>query len=87
MQFLAIKAAGGDAMKPYPQVEDLLAPALRVRMPRALRLVASGGTIHVVARCNNRELYFTTADDCDRLLAHLRAWSRNAGRCHLCHRD
>jgi len=52
-------------MKPYPQVEDLVAPALRVRMPRAPRVVAPGGTIHVVSRCNNREFYFTTAEDFD----------------------
>jgi hypothetical protein len=50
-------------MKPYPQGEDLVAPALRVRMPRAPRVVAPGGTIHVVARCNNREFYFTTPED------------------------
>jgi len=59
-------------VKPYPQGEDLVAPAVRVRMPRAPRLVVPGGTIHVVARCNNREFYFTTADDFDCLLAHLR---------------
>ncbi len=28
--------------------------------------------MHVVARCNNREFYFTTADDFALLLAHLR---------------
>ncbi len=59
-------------MKPYPQVEDLVAPALRVRMPRAPRVVAPGGTMHVVARCNNREFSVTTADDFNLLLAHLR---------------
>jgi len=59
-------------MKPYPRVEDLVPPALRVRMPRAPRVVAPGGTVHVVARCNNREFYFTTAEDFDVLLAHLR---------------
>jgi putative transposase len=59
-------------MKPYPRVADLVPPALRVRMPRAPRVVAPGGTVHVVARCNNREFYFTTAEDFDVLLAHLR---------------
>ncbi len=39
-QFLAIKAAGGDAVKPYPLVEDLVRPVLRVGMPRALRTEA-----------------------------------------------
>ena len=59
-------------MKPYPVAEDLVRPVRRVRMPRAPRVVAPGGTIHVVARCNNREFYFTTAEDFDLLLAHLR---------------
>ena len=59
-------------MKPYPAAEDLVRPARRVRMPRAPRVVAPGGTIHVVARCNNREFYFTTANDFELLLAHLR---------------
>jgi len=31
-----------------------------------------GGTVHVVARCNNREFSFTTAEDFDLLIAHLR---------------
>jgi len=29
-------------------------------MPRPPRLVAPGGTVHVVTRCNNREFYFTS---------------------------
>ncbi len=45
-------------------------------MPRAPRVVAPGGTMHVVARCNNREFYFTTADDFALLLAHLREMVR-----------
>ena len=59
-------------MKPYPLVDDLVRPVLRVGMPRALRLNAPGGTMHVVGRCNNREFSFTTAEDFDLLLAHLR---------------
>jgi putative transposase len=59
-------------MKPYPQADELLGPVHRVQMPRAPRLHAPGGTVHVVARCNNREFYFTTAEDFDLLLAHLR---------------
>ena len=47
-------------MKPYPLVDDLPRPVRRVAMPRAPRLAAPGGTVHVVARCNNREFYFTT---------------------------
>ena len=37
---MAIKAAGGDAVKPYALVEDLVRPVLRVGMPRALRTEA-----------------------------------------------
>jgi hypothetical protein len=44
-------------------------PVQRVGMRRAPRVVAPGGTIHVVARCNNREFYFTTAEDFNCLLA------------------
>jgi putative transposase len=69
---LAINAAGGNAVKPYPLVEDLVRPVLRVGMPRAPRVVAPGGTMHVVARGNNREVSFTTAEEFDLLLAHLR---------------
>jgi putative transposase len=63
-------------MKPYPVVEDLVRPVLRVGMPRAPRLVVPGGTVHVVARCNNREFCFTTPEDFTVLLAHLREWVR-----------
>jgi hypothetical protein len=49
-------------MKRYPRVKNLLRPVLVVAMPRAGRLYAPGGTVHVVARCNNRELYFTTPE-------------------------
>ena len=58
-------------MKPYPLVEDLGRLVPGVAMPRAPRVVAPGGTIHVVARYNNREFYFSTAEDFDLLLAHL----------------
>lgn len=63
-------------MKSYPLVDDLLRPLLRVAMPRAGRLYALGGTVHVVARCNNREFYFTTPADFEVLLAHLREMIR-----------
>ena len=42
-QFLAINAAGRSAVKPYPLVEDLVRPLLRVGMPRVARLMAAGG--------------------------------------------
>jgi putative transposase len=63
-------------MKPYPVAEDLLGPVLRVAMPRATRLEAPGSTVHVVARCNNREFYVTTPEDFEVLLAHLREMIR-----------
>ncbi|WP_337288531.1 hypothetical protein [Candidatus Methylomirabilis sp.] len=58
-------------MKPYPRTDERPYPNLGVAMPRPGRLDAPGGTIHVVARCNNRECSFTTPADCEVLLAHL----------------
>jgi len=63
-------------MKPYPLVDDLLRPVLRVAMPRAGRLYAPGGTVHVVARCNNREFCFTSSEDFALLVALLREMLR-----------
>jgi REP-associated tyrosine transposase len=71
-QMLVGDTRRGHAVKPYPLAEDLLQPVLRVAMPRAPRLVVPGSTVHVVARCNNREFYFTSAEDFELLLAHLR---------------
>jgi hypothetical protein len=45
-------------------------------MPRAPRVIAPGGTMHVVARCNNREFYYTSAEDFELLFAHLREMCR-----------
>jgi hypothetical protein len=67
-------------MKPYPSVEGRLCPILRVAMPRAGRLDAPAGTVHVVARCNNREFCFTTPADFEVLLARLREISRKGVR-------
>jgi hypothetical protein len=47
-------------VKPYPLVEDLVEPAVRVRMPRTPRVVALGDIIHVVARCNTRAFFVNT---------------------------
>jgi putative transposase len=58
-------------VKRYPTVVDVFAQAARVRMPRAPRLYAPGGTVHVVARCNNREFCLTAAQDFEVLVAHL----------------
>jgi putative transposase len=67
------------AMKPYPLADDLLRPLHRVAMPRAPRLVAPGGTIHVVARCNNRAFRFTNPADFAVLLDHLHEMGRTYG--------
>ena len=60
-------------VKTYPLAHDLLAPLRCVAMPRPPRLVAPGGTLHIVSRCNNREFAFQTAADFGILLAQLRA--------------
>ena len=39
-QFLGIGGSGENALKPYPLVEDLVRPVVRVGMPRALRTEA-----------------------------------------------
>ena len=54
----------------YP--DSPIHPDLQIAMPRAPRIYAPGGTVHVVARCNNREFCFTTPEDFEVLLAHLR---------------
>ena len=63
-------------MRPYPRVTDLLVPLGRVHMPRAPRLYAPSATVHVVARCNNREFAFAADADFEVLLTHLREMSR-----------
>jgi len=57
-------------MEIYP--DKPLGSALQIAMPRAPRLYAPGGTMHVVARCNNQEFYFTTPEDFEILMDHLR---------------
>ena len=57
-------------MTTYP--DSLPRPVLQVAMPRPPRIYAPGGTVHVVARCNNREFYFTTTEDFEVLLGLLR---------------
>ena len=60
--------------KPYPQVDDLLRPGHQgPDAPAAPRgSMSPGGTVHVVARCNNREFYFTAPEDFQVVVAHLR---------------
>ena len=42
----------------YSERDGAGRPVLQIAMPRLPRLYAPGGTMHVVARCNNREFYF-----------------------------
>jgi putative transposase len=61
----------GVPMSRYRLAQDLRPPLHRVAMPRAPRLVAPGGTVHVVSRCNNGEFCFRTPSDFEVLVAHL----------------
>jgi putative transposase len=46
-------------------------PVLQIAMPRSPRIYAPRGTMHVVARCNDRKFYFGTQEDFQILLDHL----------------
>jgi len=39
----------------YGERDGAVRPVLQIAMPRLPRIYAPGGTMHVVARCNNRE--------------------------------
>ncbi len=43
----------------------------QIAMPCSSRLYSPGATMHVVARCNNREFYFDAPEDFEILLDHL----------------
>ena len=51
---MAINAAGGDAVTPYPLVADLVHPVLRVGMPRVARLMAPGGAAEELKPCTRK---------------------------------
>lgn len=55
----------------YDEGEGAVRPVVQIAMPRLPRLYTPGGTMHVVARCNNREFCFTAAEDFEILLDHL----------------
>ncbi len=76
MNFWAVPGVEEGVVRPYPPVTDLLVPLGRVRKPRAPRLYVPRATVHVVARCNNREFTFTAEADFEVLLTHLRDMSR-----------
>ncbi len=64
-------------MVQYTGTDNLLRNFLQIAMPRAPRIYAPGITVHVVARCNNREFYFRTNEDFKILLDHLYEMSRD----------
>ena len=49
----------------YGERDGASRSVLQVAMPRSPRMYAPGGTMHVVARCNNREVYFAELDERD----------------------
>ena len=63
----------------YAERDDAGRPLLEIAMPRSPRLYAPGGTMHVVARCNNREFYFGAREDFQILLDHLSEMSSAYG--------
>jgi hypothetical protein len=65
------------AGKPYAQEAERRAPVRHVAMHRAPRLYAPEATVHVVARCNNREFYFTSPEDLAAVLGKLRGMVRD----------
>lgn len=64
-------AVGKETLMLYDQREDAVGSVLQISMPRLPRMYAPGATMHVVARCNNREFYFTGPEDFEILLDHL----------------
>ncbi len=55
----------------YGERDEKARPVYQIAMPRPRRLYAPGGTMHVVAGCNNREFYFVAPEDYGILLDHL----------------
>jgi len=67
----------------YGEKDRALRPGLQIAMPRLPRIYAPGGTMHVVARCNNREFYFAAQEDVEVLLDHLGEMDTRIGTGHL----
>ncbi len=55
----------------YGERDEKARPVYQIAMPRPRRLYAPAGTMHVVARGNNREFYFVEPEDYRILLDHL----------------
>ncbi len=47
----------------YGERDDAVRPVLQIAMPRLPRIYSPGATMHVVARCNNREFYFAAPEE------------------------
>jgi hypothetical protein len=47
----------------YGERDGAVPPVLQIAMPRWPRIYTSGGTMHVVAQCNNREFYFAAPEE------------------------
>ena len=65
-------------MEIYP--DKPLGNVLQIAMARAPRLYAPGETMHVVARGNNQEFYFTIADCLNPALTPVSMFGIRAGR-------
>jgi hypothetical protein len=46
----------------YGERNGAVRPALQIAMPRLPRIYAPGGTMHVVAQCNNHKFYFAAPE-------------------------
>ena len=55
----------------YGEKDRTSRPIVQIAMPRSPRMYSPGATMHVVARCNNREFYFAAPGDFEILLDHL----------------
>ncbi|MBU1206648.1 MAG: hypothetical protein KKH04_06950 [Proteobacteria bacterium] len=47
----------------YGERDGAVRPVLQIAMPRLPRIYSPGATMHVVARCNNREFYFAAPEE------------------------
>jgi len=60
---IRVGARDREAMTLYGEREGEVRPVLQIAMPRWPGVYAPGGTMHVVARCNNREFYFAGLEE------------------------
>jgi hypothetical protein len=65
-----VGAGDWEAMPLYSVRDGAVRPVVQNAMPRLPCLYASGGTMHLVARCDNREFYLGPQEDFQILLDH-----------------